>query len=150
MKMEKLIIHTVTVTQPLEKILFQILLPENAEAIVGIAATCDRHTIHIGGILYVQNRLAGIIRLNVSDRADKFFSQSLHGVNMPPSWQTIGEDFSSGGLWSWKSKFELMDTYQPTANRIIDGFYQDSVGEIIDSDFTYNVRIYLKLKLKEK
>jgi hypothetical protein len=148
--MEKIIIHTVTVSKAREKILFQILLPENAEAIIGIATSCDRYKIYADGIPNVENTLAGILRLNVSDTGDKFFSQSLHGVAAPPSWQTIGENFSAFGLWSWKGKFEFFDTNQKTENTIIDGFYQDSVGEIMTTDFIYNVRIYLKLKLKEK
>ena len=148
--MEKLIIHTVDVTAGMQKILFQILLPENAEAITGIAATCDRHRIHPGGAPNVENRLAGMLHLFASDTGDKFFAQSLHGVASPPNWQTIGDRSLINGLWGWKQKFELLDTYQPTANLLIDGFYQDSGGAVILSTVKYKVRIYLRLKLKNQ
>lgn len=148
--MEKVIIHTVDVTAGKQKILFQILLPEDAEAITGIAVTCDRYEIYAGGSPKKENRVAGILHLFMSDTGDKLFSQTLHGVALPPYWQTIGDKNLVLGLWDWKKQFEMLDTYQPTENLLIDGFYEDGVGTIVLDGVEYKVRIYLRLKMKSK
>jgi len=146
--MEKIIVHKITITKSLEKILFQIRLPDNAEHITGIATSCDVHFINIYGLPKIQ-REAGIIRLFVSDTGEKIFAQQLHASYRIESWEKIGEYHLPIKPFSWKANFSLLNTYQPVRNTVIDGFYQDRTGNHVESESGYNVRIYLRLKMME-
>ncbi|HTF02411.1 MAG TPA: hypothetical protein VK826_00235 [Bacteroidia bacterium] len=147
--MEKIIVHTIRITRSFEKNLFQILLPENAESITGIAASCDIHLVNVTGQPKIQ-RESGYLHLFISDTGEKMFAQILHASYRIEAWEKIGEQHLVIQQFSWKTNFEMLATCQPVQNMVIDGFYEDRVGADVEEDeLSYNVRIYLRLKMKQ-
>ncbi|CAN5729362.1 hypothetical protein BH11BAC7_BH11BAC7_21340 [soil metagenome] len=143
--MEKIIIHTVTIKTKLAKKLFQVVLPENTEAITGIAILNDVHKIPL-----VEMGDVGRIRLHVADSGDKFFSQVLQAYYLTPSFQRYGLiDGFYMTMISSKNQFEFAETYQPTENTLIEGYYEDIAGAKLSDAFEYHVRIYLRLKMTQ-
>jgi hypothetical protein len=143
--MEKIIIHTVTIKTKLAKNLFQIVLPDNTEAITGIAVLNDVHKIP-----FVQMGDVGKIRLHVADTGDKFFSQVLQAFYNTPSFQRYGLiDNTFLSMISYKNHFEFEETYQRGENTLIEGYYEDIVGTKLSDAFEYHVRIYLRLKMQK-
>jgi hypothetical protein len=143
--MEKLIIHMLTITKKKEKHSFQILLPENARAITGIAVTVDQYLIWKPGFFKME-REAGLLQLFASDTGEHIFSDNPHATFRPIEYQWFGDELAFGQLWTWKEKFELLSTWQPVTSRVIDAYYKDTAGKIMD-EVNYNVRIYIRLKL---
>jgi hypothetical protein len=144
--MEKVIIHTLSITKRFDKKLFQILLPENAQAITGIAVTVDKHFINVPPNPKIQ-REAGMLRLFVSDTGEKLFSQLLHASYRVEPIEGLGENYRDLQQWWWRSNYEMQDTWQRVESTVIDGYYEDRVGVLQVDNINYKVRIYLRLKM---
>ncbi len=146
--MDKIIIHHLRITQKLEKQLFQILLPENAIAITGIAVTVDKHVVKVG-FESINNMMIGMIHLKNADVGDRFFAQDVHALNEPPEYEITGESFPYTKSYFRITFPEMLETYQPVTSTILDGFYEDTAtgGDGGASYGSYNVRIYLQLKM---
>ena len=143
--MERLFIHTISITKPKEKNTFQINLPESAEAITGIFVTADKYKIF--GIPDPKaERSTGILQLFASDTGEHLYSDNPKNTFMVPGEQTFGEVFTHK-LWSFASNMGMLDTWQTIHTTVLDGFYRDFVGALTDT-VNYKVRIYLRLKLK--
>lgn len=138
-------IHTINIKQKREKQLFQISLPENAESITGIAVTCDQYMIFKTGFVKVE-RQAGTLALFSADTGEHIFSDNPRAAFAPPTWQKFDEVSFDRQLWLTNKHFAMLDTNQPVSCTLLDGFYHDEVGKLLD-EVNYNVRIYLRLKL---
>lgn len=146
--MEKFIVHTLSIKERFQKKLFQILLPENAESITGIAVTCDKHFINVGGQPKIQ-REAGYLRLFVSDAGERFFAHTLYASFKVEKWEKVGENHIDTQQWWWRTNYEMLDTFQPVDSTLIDGYYEDRVGVLLTDNIDYTVRIYLRLKMQQ-
>jgi hypothetical protein len=144
--MEKTIIHNITIATKLEKSLFQIVLPENAEAIIGIAVICDLLIADED----IQISEAGVLRLFVADTGDKFFSESVNSISAFPKYQFTGNKFAlDNSIVPAKKCSEWMETYQPAQGTLIEGAYEDYAGVKFHGTFSYNVKIYLRVKMTQ-
>lgn len=143
--MEKLIIHTIQITKKQEKQLFQIVLPENTEAITGVGVTCDQFMINQIGFSKIE-RQAGTLQLFAADTGEHIFSDNPHTVYKPTDFQKFDQILFARQIWIYKTHFGMLNTWQRVTSTLIDGFYRDEVGTVLDS-VNYKVRIYLRLKL---
>jgi hypothetical protein len=141
--MEKTIIHTIPISIKLEKVLFQIVLPENTEAIVGIAITSD--------LLLSEDDMiveAGLLRLYMADTGDKLFSESVKSISALPDYQmTRLKNALDISIVPANKCFDFMETYQPAEETLVEGIYQDFAGVKFHGAFSYNVKIYLRVKM---
>lgn len=143
--MEKLIIHTIRITKLKEKHIFQIALPENTEAVTGFGVTTDQYSLNgvPGGKI---ERSTGILQLFASDTGEHLFTDDPKNTFTPTKIQAYDELFGHR-IWSYKSHFGMLDTWQPIHTTILDGFYRDFMGDIAYEN-SYNLRIYVRLKLR--
>ena len=145
--MEKLVIHKIGISKAKEKHTFQIYLPENAEAITGIFVTTDRYQI-TGVATNKVERSTGILQLFASDTGEHLYSDNPKNTFSVTREQATDEIFSHK-LWTYCTNMGMLDTWQPVSTTILDGFYQDFVGTLTES-VTYNIRVYLRLKLRKQ
>jgi hypothetical protein len=144
--MEQVIIHMIHITIPKEKHLFQITLPENVAAITGIGTTADRYKVN--GIDSVKfERSAGTLQLFAADTSEHLFSDDPKNTYEASKIQRFDEFFEHK-VWSYKGKAGLFDTWQPIHTTILDGYYQDLIGNVTE-DIDYYLRIYLRLVLRD-
>lgn len=146
--MEKIIVHTIGITKQKEKHIFQIVLPENTEAITGIGATSDKTRVLEGGFWPKIERSTGTLQLFVADTGEHLFSDNPKAFFGPTKMQMFDEVFPIRALPSYKTKFGLLDTWQPVHTTIIDGYYKDMVGNVSENT-DYNIRIYVRVKLRK-
>jgi len=145
--MEKLIVHTIHISKQREKQLFQIALPENTEAITGLASTSDATKVVGGGGWDKIERSSGTLQLYAADTGEHLYSDDPKVYFWPPLTQMFDDIFPFRELWSYKSKFGLLNTWQPIHTTIIDGYYKDFLGNYTEV-MNYNIRIYIRLKLR--
>ena len=143
--MEKLIVHSVNIKKVNEKKTFQIVLPENAECITGIAISSDQYLISETGFDKIE-RQAGTVSLFAADSGESIYSDNLHTVYSLSAMEKHQQFSFDRQLWLIPKPLEFMQTNQSVHCTLIDGFYKDEVGKILAS-VDYTVRIYLRLKL---
>jgi hypothetical protein len=139
--MDKIVIHTVAVTKPKQKIHFDILLPENASLLTGIEVSTNRQLILAHKKKY-PHRAVGVLRLFVADDGDCIFSQMLHADHSIPKWEATGEPFAAT-LWNQLEMLPPFLTKQFTKATLVNGFYEDMVGDVIVANPNYTVKITL-------
>lgn len=145
--MEKIIVHTIHISKQREKHIFQIALPENTEAITGLGSTTDAtKVVSYGGWDKIE-RASGTLQLYAADTGEHLFSDDPRVHIDPPQNQMFDDIFPFRKLWAYKTKFGLLDTWQPVHTTIIDGYYKDFLGAITEV-MNYNIRIYIRLKLR--
>lgn len=144
--MERIIVHTIFISKPKEKRIFQIALPENTEAITGIGVTTDKTRIYVGGAWQKIERSAGTLQLFAADSGEHLFSDDLKAIYTPCKMQVFDQVFPIRTLPSYKTKFGLMDTWQPVHTTIIDAYYKDLIGYVSETT-NYTIRIYVRVKL---
>lgn len=143
--MEKQVVHILNITQLKEKRSFQIILPENAIALTGIAVTCDLYLISKIGFPKIE-RQTGRLRLFSADTGESIFAANIHASFSLPAWQKFYEPSFVRQLFMISKPKFLLETNLPVTSTLIDGFYQDEAGKLLDT-LDYNVRIYLRFKL---
>lgn len=146
--MEKIIVHSVKITKPKEKNIFQIVLPENTEAITGLASTTDKSRIMVGGKMEKVDRASGTLQLFAADTGEHLFSDNPKVVNSPCWMQPFDMVFPIRAVPLYKTHFGLLDTWQRVQTTIIDAYYMDLIGYVIE-DFNYTLRVYVRVKLRK-
>src|ERR1044071_5641890 len=107
--MEKVIIHTLDIEVSEQKINFQILLPENLNAITGISASSNLNSVDDPTIDYVRPGI-GFLHLHVADTGDELFSELVLADGRIPKWEISGHGFSPQGI------FMRVEKYKPLCN----------------------------------
>lgn len=140
--MDKIVVHTLQITKAKEKQLFELMLPEDVSLLTGIEISSSRHGFFIPPRRFA-NRAVGIIRLFVADDGDCIFSEMLRGDQSIPSWEAMGE-FIPPTPWNQKEPLPPFLTKQFTKATVINGFYEDMVGEVgyASPDYTVTITLY--------
>lgn len=148
--MEKIVVETVPILQPKEKVQFQIVIPENATRLIGISISSDMSQIAGGGLPKITHRGVGIIRLFIADNNDCFFSEMLHADYGFPKWENIGSMYNKATIWNHGDKpFTPLPIELSGCSTLIQGHFEDLVGYLKD-EVEYNVRITLHFQISQR
>lgn len=143
--MGNIIVHTLQITKPQQKLHFEIIMPENATMLTGIEISSNRYVVTYHSVKYPHFGI-GVLRLFVADDGDCIFSEMLHADHNIPNWETLGEVIIPDP-WKWTAPAPPFKTKQFTKATVINGFYEDRIGALILSNPDYKVNITLHYEI---
>ena len=148
--MEKIVVETIPITRPKEKVQFQIAIPENAKKLTGISVSNDKNLIVAFGVPKITHRSVGIIRMFIADSNDSFFSEMLHSDFRLPKWENIGNEYMIAQLWNHGDKPSTPLPIELNSNStLIQGHFEDLVG-FLSAEVEYKVRVTLHFQISHR
>jgi hypothetical protein len=142
--MKKTIIHRISITEPSEKVRFQIRLPRNTKSIENIRIHCPEMPGNT-----ITHEL-GSIWLTIPERRDTFYCDivRLHfneaNIDTYSPIRHISQ-VTAFTHWTEGTMYKPFTVFVCGAVTLIEGFYSDLLGANMDENYT--VQIYLTLEI---
>ena len=156
--MKKVMLHRFTILERWQKHAFQLVLPSDATRTTGPLATPSSGIIGLLGELdelvgYPSH--AGRLSLNLPDERGLFFSEAVTSPMLNTDQSALSgipqQSFANNQPWvdSNHKAAPLNLSIPPTAT-MIDGFYEDELGDHLEPIGRYRVNIYLYYEINDK
>jgi hypothetical protein len=157
---------------------FQIKLPENAIAIIGVATDIriDRKFENVPVALpdpvkeivaiktvesvvetniatrenTIQNPLAGKIKLQSLEKANIFYAEQVWVEQFDDGIGNVKDDFYTTGFFALLQKAEARKVHVPADTTIINAMYKDLMGAVNKRDVAYSIKVLLWIETDEK
>jgi hypothetical protein len=139
--MNKILVHTFSVTRRSEHIMFRIRIPENIKSVNGIQVSCDKNVVVTPITEKPDRALAGFISIRCADNGQMVVSEPVFCQTGITARETSPLEPNLPLNWGWYNGFALPAQFLPASATLLEGVYKDRFHNYETEGYTYRVTV---------